>query len=431
MMQIADGALSKIGDILTRMKTLAVQSGSEQLSDTERAMLDTEFLALRSEVDRIAQDTEFNGVKLIAGTAGSVQTLFNSITSGTENLVQQGDGIQKVTFDSGTSAGVYQITHDSTNKLLTVKNLETGQVESIDVTGESIAAGASKDFRFNQLGLTLTLDSQFNFAADIAETTNNAHVGDGSGVIEASSIKISGTNAMSTTGVDKLQAATNIVFSIEGANTGAVTLNLAGTSFVSGSTDLSTTGTKTVVLSDGDNNQFTVEFNISTVLTAADVTGTGDTLSVGGLGTLVYTKPGAAGSNTSSFSFKLGTGNTANVDDVTFTIDAATLSSFSLTTSQVNTKLNSDTASTAITSAIDTLNTARANVGAGQNRLDFAAANLATAIENSESARSSLMDLDVASEMTKFTSAQVLLQAGVSMLAQANQLPQNLLRLFQ
>ena len=89
-----------------------------------------------------------------------------------------------------------------------------------------------------------------------------------------------------------------------------------------------------------------------------------------------------------------------------------------------------DTASTAVSTAIDTLNTSRAGVGAAQNRLQFAADNNAIAMENAESARSSLMDLDIASEMTTFTSKQILVQAGVSMVAQANQLPQNLLRLF-
>ena len=92
---------------------------------------------------------------------------------------------------------------------------------------------------------------------------------------------------------------------------------------------------------------------------------------------------------------------------------------------------NADAASAALSLAIDTLNTARANVGASQNRLEFAAANVSTAVENQEAARSSLLDLDIAAEMTKFTSKQILVQAGVSMPAQANQMPQNLIRLFQ
>ena len=63
--------------------------------------------------------------------------------------------------------------------------------------------------------------------------------------------------------------------------------------------------------------------------------------------------------------------------------------------------------------------------------MDFASGNLAITIENMDAARSSLLDLDIAQEMTNFTSKQILLQTGVAMLAQANQLPQSLLRLFQ
>lgn len=84
-----------------------------------------------------------------------------------------------------------------------------------------------------------------------------------------------------------------------------------------------------------------------------------------------------------------------------------------------------------MSAALDVLNNARAVVGAAQNRLEFASDNLATTIENTEAARSSLLDLDVAKEMTMFTSKQILVQSGVSMLAQANQMPQNLLKLFQ
>ncbi len=97
----------------------------------------------------------------------------------------------------------------------------------------------------------------------------------------------------------------------------------------------------------------------------------------------------------------------------------------------IDTAANANLSVTAIDAAIDTVNTARANVGAGQNRLEFASSNLQVTIENSEAARSELLDLDVAAEITTFTSKQVLLQAGISVLGQANQLPQNLLRLFQ
>tara|TARA_Y100000385_G_scaffold233850_1_gene246858 strand:- start:314 stop:670 length:357 start_codon:yes stop_codon:yes gene_type:complete len=117
---------------------------------------------------------------------------------------------------------------------------------------------------------------------------------------------------------------------------------------------------------------------------------------------------------------------------LTFSVDSITQSALGINGTALtgtNTS-NSDTVLTAINSAIDTLNTSRATIGAAQNRLGFASANLASTIENQEASRSTLMDLDVASEMSNFTSKQVLMQAGVSMLAQANQVPQNLMRLF-
>src|SRR5690606_2437080 len=67
MLQIGEGAMREVQDILIRMKTLAVQASSGQLSATERRMLDNEYQALLAEVDRIAEDTEFNGNQLVNG----------------------------------------------------------------------------------------------------------------------------------------------------------------------------------------------------------------------------------------------------------------------------------------------------------------------------------------------------------------------------
>jgi flagellin len=137
------------------------------------------------------------------------------------------------------------------------------------------------------------------------------------------------------------------------------------------------------------------------------------------------------GASTTSLTFKVGTGTVAAEDDITISLDSVTLSTLAMTTVTVSTSTNAGAASTAISNAVDTLTTARANIGALQNRLEFASSNISIAVENTEAARSSLMDLDIAAEMSNYVSKQILVQAGVSMLAQANQLPQNLLRLFQ
>lgn len=89
------------------------------------------------------------------------------------------------------------------------------------------------------------------------------------------------------------------------------------------------------------------------------------------------------------------------------------------------------TASAAVDADINTILGERASLGGLMSRFDFVAANLSTSIENMDAARSSLMDVDVAAEMSNFSSKQVVMQASVAMLAQANQMPQNLLQLLQ
>src|SRR5690606_37916001 len=145
-----------------------------------------------------------------------------------------------------------------------------------------------------------------------------------------------------------------------------------------------------------------------------------------GTGTLAL-----SGESTQSFTFKVGTGTSPTADEIVVTLSSISASALGLSTTNVTSKAQSDAASVAITLAVDTLNNARADLGASQNRLEFASANIATTLENTEAARSSLLDLDMASEMSRFTSRQILVQAGVAMLAQANQQPQALLKLLQ
>ncbi|SMF67822.1 flagellin [Tistlia consotensis] len=313
MLQIADGAMSGIDDILTRMKTLAVQSSSGQLSDTERGMLNEEFTSLRGEIDRIAQDTDFNGTQLLDGS--------NTFSAGTLGAnIGQNDGIEQIVFtgDPGAFSATDSVTvaYNSTTDQFTVTNDVTGISYTSEAGVSAPSAGTFKDVTIQGAGLTIQLNSQFDDTSDITA-----------------------------------------------------------------------------------NNKF---------------------LTSGGT------------SNTLTLSFKVGTG-TDSQDSISINLsksDTGALAS-GLNTATIDTAANADSAISLVTTAIDTLAQNRAALGANQNRLEFAAANIATATENSEAARSALMDLDVASEMSKFTSQQILVQAGVSMLAQANQMPQSLMKLFQ
>ncbi len=320
MLQVADGAMSQINDVLMRMKSLAISSGSDQLSSTERAMLDTEYQALLSEIDRIAADTEFAGTQLVNGAltrAGSTGSAYHA-TNGVDSIVFRGDF---GTVGSGAAT--------------------TGSIQY------NSNGGASNEGQFVVTAGGITY----------------------SGLIDAT--KDDGTNLSAST---------------------VVTLTSVGRTE-----------------------------SIDIVLNAGFVTN----------GTTSNETQLLAGSSVSSFTFKVGTGSSATADDITISVNGIGTTALSVTGGDILSKAGADTASIAVSNAINDVQTYRATIGASQNRLQFAANNLATTTENTEAARSQLLDLDVASEMSIFTSKQILVQAGVSMLAQANQLPQNLLRLFQ
>jgi flagellin len=309
MLQIADGAMAKVNDILVRMKSLSVQAGSGQLSGTERSMLDTEFQALRSEVDRIANDTDFAGTLLVDGAI--------TVDRASAATFGVSEGVQDITFvgDHSTVADA-TIAYNST-------------------AGFSVTVGADV--------FTGTLDS--------------------------------GTN--------------------DGTN-----LN---------------TGTVVTLTNTATTNKIDIALNTAYIVNASHSTGT----------------LALSGSTTSSFNFKVGTGVSSTADEISVSINSVDTAALGIGTTAVTTEAGADLASVAVSNAIDDLQTYRATIGANQNRLEFASANIATATENTEAARSQLLDLDIASEMSNFTSKQILIQAGVAMLSQANQLPNNLLRLFQ
>lgn len=128
----------------------------------------------------------------------------------------------------------------------------------------------------------------------------------------------------------------------------------------------------------------------------------------------------AAGGN-----FVIGNQNTSD-HYINVTIDMVSTTDLSINTVTGTALADLDT----INTAIETLASSRATIGASMNRLGYAAANLSTSIENLQAAESVIRDVDMAAEMTTFTKNQILMQAGTSMLAQANMSPQSVLSLF-
>ena len=132
---------------------------------------------------------------------------------------------------------------------------------------------------------------------------------------------------------------------------------------------------------------------------------------------------------TFSGTFQVGAKNTVD-DRITVTLGDATTTTLGLAADQLSAAGTAQTFMATVDGAIADLNTVRGGIGAAQNRLMYAAANLATTIENVQAAESVIRDVDMAAEMTTFTKNQILLQAGTAMLAQANMAPQAMLALF-
>lgn len=414
MLQIADGAMAQVNDILVRMKTLAVQAGSGQLGSTERAMLDTEYQSLTSEIDRIAGSTQFNGQSLINGSA-STTTVLNG-QSNANNLLQAADGFQSIAFDSSVGTKSFSVSYDSSTSVLTLTNLTSGVSQGVNIGSTAVAAGATQSVRFDAIGATVTLNSAFDKTANIKPTGSTTITNGGS--IDTTTIAVTGASPAAA--VEAL-ASKSISFDLTAAATASASLG----AFTANNIALNSVGTKNITLSNG-----TDSINVKFTVTGVFSNGATLTVNADQLGALAFGT--AATSSKTAFSFKVGSGVSVN-DKIDVSVDSVNTTALGLTGTSVTgvDATNANTASSAVTAAINTLQTSRANVGANQNRFGFAAANLATSIENQDSARSGLLDLDIAAAMTKLTSKQILLQTGTAMLAQANQLPQTLLRLFQ
>ncbi|MFC1509982.1 flagellin, partial [Candidatus Omnitrophota bacterium] len=128
--------------------------------------------------------------------------------------------------------------------------------------------------------------------------------------------------------------------------------------------------------------------------------------------------------------FQIGANNTVN-DIITFTIAGVDATTLAIDTTDLSSLAGANTALDSLTTAIDSVSTIRSNLGTIQNRLGFTIASIDNASENLASSESSIRDLDISNEITDFTKSQILVQAGMSMLAQANAVPQNVLALFR
>ena len=337
--QTTEGALGKIGDMLQRMRELAVQAGNATNSKSDRAALQLEVKQMADEIDRVAKQTNFNGQKVLDGSfAGAVfQVGANS-----------GDNITLGALVDTRAEKISNITYAQT---------DVSQVNTLDSTGN--ATLVDYGLEASGLGIQVTPPGQTVSLPDLPPASSRQErLGQ---VVEAIN------NKSADTGV------TAFLVKREGTEEYDVEIR-------SGKLD-------------GDGMPVTISmagFSVSAT-GFADQTIGGTTASSSGV---VYQDKG--------------------IDSI-----------------DVSTQSGAWEGLKKIDSAIDQVNSARATLGAIQTRFETAVNNIDVQIENLAAARGRIIDADFAVETANLSRTQILQQAGTAMVAQANQIPQNVLKLLQ
>lgn len=409
--QTAEGALNEITNNLQRIRELAVQSANATNSASDRQALNDEVQQRIAEIDRISSQTAFNGLKVLDGTFG--QQDFQVGANAGETI--------GINLSQGAKAD--QIGSIASRELQATGTALTGDLEITVGQGETVTVGASSDGSAKSVveainkasvqGLTAT-------ATNEQTLTFGAISGDDADVYE---LKINGETVVSVTDLTSGIDADALIADInqESADTGVIaSKNKDGD----------------VVLTAEDGRDIKVEQTIT------DNAGSTPAAAAGGITAMVNGTTNTAVAND-------GTAATANGQvtlealesiEVGGTNDAAQLGSPGVIAVDLNSTIadvkidtveNANSAIKAVDSALNSINGLRGELGAIQNRFESTIANLGTSVENLSASNSRILDADFAAETANLAKSQVLQQAGISVLAQANARPQQVLSLLQ
>ena len=421
MLQTADGALSEITDNLQRMRELAVQAANGTNQATDRDALDAELQQLVAEIERVADSTQFNGNTLFDGTFTS------DIQVGADNAVT--DAFNQITVGTNSFIDAQTATLGTTGTTTISETLSAARGVTGLTSGDLLVNGVNVG--------AVSLGGNGSYAANLAQAIENAD-----------------SDVVATVGTSTLDMGTDLGAWTDESTGDNISMTINGIDILENYDSTATALSAAVMDAAIDSKQ--------SELAAAGITYTGDVAN----GTLSFTRAdggnivltntiantaGTAGfanntfaatgtdrgfgdvTLTSDFEIVLGTsgGTIANAGTTAQTVSSGTATGTALTSIDLQNAGNSQTALTSIDSALNTVNLARSNIGAEYSRLDSVSSNLASTVENYSAARSRIQDADFAVESANLARTQVLQQAGISVLAQANALPQQVLALLQ
>ncbi|WP_407314708.1 flagellin [Desulfosporosinus sp. SB140] len=472
----AEGALNTSTSILQRMRELAVQASNGTNTTSDNTAMSDEFNQLKSALDDIGNQTQFNTKNLLDGsqagaagitngqngTTGAVVGKLTAAIMGASTSLSNGAAIAAANFKSET------VNIDGSNITINWQNLTTDQQNTIN---SGLGAGSNAT---SQAAAASLIVSQINSAID-ASGTNAAHV---TGYVNAahslvitsgssgtgSDIKLTtgggagsvldttlGANAAAgQTGTDNYNGTSVPKASVFSMNINGQVLKVsaAATSYANGSAmttiakelqvdlnnAITTANASAGAAKIGDAGFISqVKVNATTDGRLEVVSETGPVTFSDASGKTFTSDLGLNNAQTSSASnggltFQIG----ANAGQtLTFGIDDMRSAALGLSSANVDSVAAASSAITAIDAATAKVSAERSKLGAIQNRLNDTIANLGTSSQNITTAEANIRDVDMASEMTNFQKNNVLQQAAQAMLAQANQQPQGVLQLLR
>ncbi|WP_195325505.1 flagellin [Flavonifractor plautii] len=423
LVQTAEGALTEVHDMLNRMVELADQSANGTYDvETDRANLQKEVEQLKSEINRIADSANFNGIKLLDGSmdAGSVAKTFDATTItgvfggapiGTTAAVP---GAYKAAFTKspGTATG------GSADIVVSYRDAE-GTVQTVTVTMDNLAANASVGQFVNALAGNDTLSGLFDIKASgtngITFTAKEGGAASESGKAGQANITGIAINYKDKDGKVPTKAPKfgNVTKTATGVDS---KVNLTGTAKEGDFVMID--GMKYTFASGADGSDGATFSDKASLIAAAAKNGitinADNTVKKGG----------------TALTLQIGdTGDDFNQLKVNIADTHA--KALGIADIDISTQAGAKAAVDKIKAAINYVSDVRGTLGATQNRLDHTINNLSVMTENIQDAESTIRDTDVADEMMAYTKNNILIQSAQAMLAQANQVPQGVLQLLQ
>ena len=469
LIQTAEGALNESHSILQRMRELSVQAANGTETDDDREAVNNEIKQLQDELTRISDTTEFNTMKLLDGSQAGPKGVSSTGNSTTSAIVAKTTSAKFTTTAADMSG-------------FTLAD-ETMNIDGVDVKVEWTKLSADDQAALKKkwdgtAGTDFSTDDAKKAASIMEKAINDAitkagyNVGDvsvkstGTGTFEIKSSS-SGTDSVIETGIN-----TGYIGKMSAA-TATATDKATGTTNYSG--DAVTTAEKfymningqSLVVTPAAVNGGAAMSDVATGLqtsinNAIDTFNTGRdeddklknvTVSATNEGRLVINSESGAvsfsdfGSGEAVKKLGLDAASTKNAGNggitlqiganegqvMNFSINNMSAESLGVGGSKVDlsTQDSAKKATTTIDSAIKQVSAQRSQLGAVQNRLEHTINNLDTAAENTQTAESRIRDTDMAKEMVEYSKNNILMQAGQSMLAQANQSNQGVLSLLQ